>query len=71
MSKITITLPGLEPHEAVDMVRMAMHEWLSARGNGYVERRYADMDNAFRQERGVRLVRQKAALISGSVEVAQ
>ena len=63
MARITIDLPGLEPHEATDMVVMALNEWRQARSDGdYVEKRYSGMSSDFRFVKMVRLTKQFVAL---------
>jgi hypothetical protein len=63
MSKVIVSLPGLAPAQAKDLVNMALAEWrLRRERGGYVEKRYAEMDAAFRQRRQVRLAHELAAL---------
>lgn len=69
MSIITVDLPGLEPHHAQDLVRMALNEWQGRRGDNYVERRYAHMDQAYRDRRAARLELETAALASSMLDV--
>ena len=63
MARITIDLPGLEPHEAKDMLVIALNEWRQARSDGdYVEKRYGHLSSDFRFVKMVRLTKQFVAL---------
>ena len=63
MSTVIVTLPGLEPHHAKDLVNMALQEWRQRRdGPCYVEARYGHMPEPFRERRRQRLAEELAAL---------
>lgn len=63
MSTVIVTLPGLEPHHAKDLVNMALAEWRRIReADDYVADRYRGMPFDFRRRRRARLVLELAAL---------
>ena len=63
MSTVIVTLPGLEPHHAKDLVNMALQEWRRIReAPRYVDQRYGSMPEPFRERRLARLVLELAAL---------
>lgn len=63
MSTVIVTLPGLEPHHAKDLVNMALAEWRHCRqASDYVDYRYGEMTEPFRERRRARLALELAAL---------
>lgn len=71
MATVCITLPGLTPAQAADLVRMAINEWARARDGDYVETRYAHMDADFRARRAARLDTELAALSEMSIDAQE
>lgn len=70
MSTVIVTLPGLEPGHAKDLVNMALAEWSHRRdGPCYIEARYGNMTEAFRERRRARLALELAALDNLKLEV--
>jgi hypothetical protein len=71
MSIVTINLPGLDPYAAKDLVNMALAEWRAIRKQqGYVDRRYAHMDDEFRERRLERLAIELRALSSATIDAS-
>jgi hypothetical protein len=63
VSVVTVSLPGLSPSDAQDLVHMALAEWRMTRETGnYVEVRYAEHPETFRRRRHARLARELEAL---------
>lgn len=60
---VTVTLPGLDPSHAKDLVNMALAEWRRTReAPMYVDKRYGHMPEPFRARRLERLEKELAAL---------
>ena len=68
MSKVIVSLPGLSPDAARQLVRSALYDWRRARAHNYVETRYAHMGVAFCQRRHVRLALEMEALDNSEVD---